>query len=213
MSRNKYISLVGVTADDNLIVTVVKPAAGGVQSLTIAAQPPQAILIEIDCAGNDAGRTFVITGTDRFGGVITESVSGSDIGQTNSTKQFETITSITVDADTAGNIIIGHAAVVYSAWYPINAKMVESVEYDINIVETGTADWDLEYTYDELLLGGASVMGGDIEASVAVVTDPDIVGDTASIRKTLTFRAEGIRLKINSGTGSLKAHIAQAGNR
>lgn len=210
MSRIKTITLSGVTADDNGIVVSVTPAAGGEQALTIAGQPPQPILIDIDCTGDETGRTFTIVGTDRFGEVISEAVTGASGGVAQSTKQFATITSITVDDDTAGAIIVGWAAVVYSAWFPLNTYP-EQFDVTANIVVTGTVNFDLEYTFGDVFPKNTN--GGDLEATLPVVVDGDIDGDTASITKILTYRAQAIRLKLNSGTGSLLATVAQAGNR
>ena len=214
MSRIKTISLSGVTADDNGIVVSVTPAAGGEQALTIAGQPPQPIILDVTWAGADTGRTITFVGTDRGDNVITEVVTGTGIGTDQTTKQFKTVTSATVDDDTAGAIIIGWAAVVYGPWYPVNALYCDTPEYDINVVVTGTVSFDLEYTYDDLYQGSRSgLVQGDIEPLLGVVVDADIDADTASIRKTLTLRAQAIRLKLNSGTGSLAGHITQAGNR
>lgn len=210
MSRIKTITLSGVTADDNGIVVSVTPAAGGEQALTIAGQPPQPILIDITSVGDETGRTFTIVGTDRFGEVISEAVTGASGGVAQSTKQFATITSITVDDDTAGAIIVGWAAVVYSAWFPLNTYP-EQFDVTANIVVTGTVNFDLEYTFGDVFPKNTN--GGDLEATLPVVVDGDIDGDTASITKILTYRAQAIRLKLNSGTGSLLATVAQAGNR
>lgn len=76
-------------------------ASGGVATFTAARQ------VTITCAGNDAGRTFTITGTDVDGTVITEDVSGADTDVSTSTKHFKTVTQIAVDDATAGAITVG----------------------------------------------------------------------------------------------------------
>lgn len=223
MSRVKTINLSGVTADADGIAVSQTPAAGGEQSLTLTGvNPPAPMLVLITPAGADAGRTFTITGTDRYGEVISEAVAGANNPSTSSsTKQFATVTSITVDDDTAGAIEVGWAAVVYSAWVPLETTF-EHPEAGIAVNVSGTVDFDLEYTYRNLFdretpkgVGANPQQYGDIEAlaGAEAFVDVDIDGDTASIAKNLTARATGIRLKINSGTGSLTARLTQAGNR
>lgn len=222
MSRVKTINLSGVTADADGIATSQTPAAGGEQSLTLTGtNPPQTMIIDIDCTGDETGRTFTITGTDRYGEVISEDVTGANATVAQSTKQFKTVTSVVVDDDTANAIEVGWAAVVYSGWIPLET-VFDSVEIGLAVIVSGTVDFDLEYTYKNLFdretqggIGANPLQYGDVEslAGAEAFTDGDIDGDTASIAKTLTARATGIRLKINSGTGSLTGRITQAGNR
>lgn len=64
-------------------------------------------IIAITSGGNDSGRTFTITGTDPEGGTQTEAVTGPNTTTVLSAKYFQTVTSIAVDAATAGAITIG----------------------------------------------------------------------------------------------------------
>ena len=221
MSRVKTINLSGVTADADGIAASQTPAAGGEQSLTLAGNPPVTMLVDITSAGNDSARTFVVTGTDRYDEVISETVNpGPNSGTVQTTKQFKTVTSITVDDDTAGAITVGWAAVVYSRWLPLETTF-KQIEVGVGVDVTGTVDFDLEYTlrgiqgrenntdkFDPLQYG-------DIEALLATeaFVDADIDGDTASIFKTFTARATAIRFKMNSGTGSIVVRITEAENR
>lgn len=222
MSRVKTISLSGVTADDNGIAESQTPAAGGEQSLTLTGtNPPVPMLIDITTAADETSRTFVITGTDRYGEIISENVTGVDTGVAQSTKQFATVTSITVDDDTAGAIIVGWAAVVYSAWIPLET-VFEDIRQALAVIVSGTVSFDLQYTYMNMFdrasakgIGANPLQYGDIEAlaGAEAFVDSDIDDDTSTVAKTLTARATAIRFKLNSGTGSLTGRLTQAGNR
>lgn len=221
MSRVKEISLSGVTADADGIATSQTPAAGGEQELTLTGtQPPTTMLVDITSAGNDSARTFTVTGTDRYGETISEQVTGPNSGTSQTTKQFKTVTSVKVDDDTAGAITVGWAAVVYGAWIPLETTF-DDISVGLALVVSGTVDFDLEYTYRDLSGRFNSsdrwnpAQYGDIEAlaGAEAFTDADIDGDTASIAKTLTARATAIRLKINSGSGSIAGRLTQAGLR
>lgn len=76
-------------------------ASGGVATFNAARQ------VTITSAGNDAGRTFTITGTDVNGNTLTEAVTGADTDTATSTKHFKTVTQIAVDDATAGAVTAG----------------------------------------------------------------------------------------------------------
>lgn len=91
------------------------PAAGGSQNLTIngakasggVATFGAARQVTVTSAGNDAGRTFVITGTDVNGDALTESLSGPNADTVTTTKHFKTVTQVTIDANSAGALTVG----------------------------------------------------------------------------------------------------------
>lgn len=76
-------------------------ASGGVATFGAARQ------VTITSAGNDAGRTFTVTGTDVNGDALTEAVTGANADTATSTKHFKTVTQIAVDAATAGAVTAG----------------------------------------------------------------------------------------------------------
>lgn len=84
----------------NLTINGAK-ASGGVATFNAARQ------VTITSAGNDAGRTFTITGTDVNGNTLTEAVTGANADTATSTKHFKTVTQIAVDAATAGAVTAG----------------------------------------------------------------------------------------------------------
>lgn len=221
MSRVKTINLSAVAGDADGIAASQTPGGAGALTLT-GTQPPEPIIIDITSTLDDSARTFVVTGTDRFGEVMTETVNpGPNAGTVQTTKQFATVTEVTVDAATAGAITVGWGGDVYSRWLPL-ATEFDEINIGLGVTVTGTVNFDLEYTYrnvqgrDESRVPYAPRTGGDIEALLAAESfvDPDIDGDTASIAKRLISRATAIRFKMNAGsTGSLVARITEAGNR
>lgn len=63
-------------------------------------------------AGNDSGRTFVITGKDEYGATVVENVTGANAGVAAGKKAFSKITSISIDAASAGTVSIGFGNVL-----------------------------------------------------------------------------------------------------
>ena len=109
---------IGITADADSVSLSQTPAAGPNEKLTItgaAASGGVATLgknnkITITAASNETARTFTITGTGVGGGALTEAITGPNATLTTGVKNFKTITSVAVDANTAGAVTVGHAA-------------------------------------------------------------------------------------------------------
>ena len=113
--RAKFIEADTTPADADGVCASQTPAAGGEQDLTIngaqasggVATFTAARFITIACAGADDGRTFTITGTDVNGNEQTETIAGADTGTSTGTLYFRTVTTVSVDDDTAGAITVG----------------------------------------------------------------------------------------------------------
>ena len=63
--------------------------------------------VTIESAGNDAAVDFTITGKDANGIVMTEVISGTNVGEALGTKLFTEVTSIKASTTTAGTISVG----------------------------------------------------------------------------------------------------------
>lgn len=101
------------TFDRNGIITAVTAAAAGAITLTgalvasgIATLSGERRIL-IYAAGNESARTFSIVGQDSAGVAVTENITGPNAGTVYSASTYRTITSVTVDAATAGNIEVG----------------------------------------------------------------------------------------------------------
>ena len=64
-------------------------------------------IITITSAGNDAGMSFVVTGTDISGNAQTETITGANAGTATGTKYFNTVTGIQAQGNPAGNVQAG----------------------------------------------------------------------------------------------------------
>jgi hypothetical protein len=116
--------------------------SGGVGTYDIARR------VAITSAGADTGRTFTVTGTDRYGRALSEAVTGPGAGLTvYSTSDFLTVTQIAVDAATAGAITVGQGDKVSSQWFPLDRRNAENLGF--GIVVTGTINYTVEHTYED----------------------------------------------------------------
>lgn len=115
--QSAHITADTTAADPDGVCQSQTPAGGGLQALTIngaessggVATFTAARFITITSAADETARTFVVTGTDVNGDAQTESITGVDTAAATGTKHFRTVTSVTVDDDTAGAITVGMA--------------------------------------------------------------------------------------------------------
>lgn len=187
------------------------PSAGGEQSLTLDGNLVTSGVGEADLArrvllttvADETSRTFTVTGTDRYGNTISEDVDGVNNTTAFTDLDFLTVTSITVDDDTAGAVTFGTNGVLSTAWVPLNQW---KTPFDVSIrgVITGTINWDLEYTQDDVFTSL-----GPFE----VIDDANLAGETASGETSLESPVAAVRFTINSFTtdATLKGIIRQSG--
>ena len=64
-------------------------------------------IVTILSAGNDAAKSFTVTGTDVNGDAQTESITGANAGTATGTKFFKTISGISAVGNPAGNVSAG----------------------------------------------------------------------------------------------------------
>lgn len=113
--KAKFIEADTTAANADGICESQTPTAGGAQDLTIdgaqtsggVATFTAARFVTIASAGTDDGRTFTVTGTDVNGNAQTETITGPDTTTVTGTLYFRTVTTVSVDDDTAGAITVG----------------------------------------------------------------------------------------------------------
>lgn len=87
-------------------------AVSGVVTLTSSQR------VTITSAGNDSGRTYTITGTNRYGAVISSAITGPNATTVTGALNFKTITQVAIDGAAAGANTVGVSGVLESRWVP-----------------------------------------------------------------------------------------------
>lgn len=204
-----------VAASANGIALSQTPLAGG--DLTInGAQATSGVAsltdqrrVIITSAGNDSGRTFTIYGTRTGGQVISEAVTGANIGAAQSVYDYNTVTRITVDAATAGAITVGTNGVGSTPWKMPNIH-IAPFSMDIEtLVGSGTATYNIETTMDDFFTP-STWAGGPLVATPRVRSTA-VTGNSANASLTLSTPVRGWRVTITAGTGTVTAQAIQAG--
>lgn len=175
----------------------------GVAILASAGAGRQVILTS---GGNDTGVVFTVYGTNPTGNSQTEQITGASGGVATGLLPFLTVTRIAASAAVATTITAGTNGVGYSRWANVNIH-AQPVNIAIGCVVSGTVDYDVEYTYDNL---NATTDQGVLIQPTSW-TDPIIDGATATADTTFSLPISGWRVKMNSGTGTVTATGIQAG--
>lgn len=228
MSLEMYQTITLTAASANTICLSQKPAAGGVQNLTIAGASATAGVATLDTdrrvlitsSGNDSSRTFTITGTNRYGSV-TETVTGPNTTSTYTVYDYKTITSITVDSDTTGNITIGTNGVASTAWIPCE---MDKAVFSVSVWTSVTSGASLTYTIEctPILLTNQPTTMNPYSVSnnnywnvpsryVYPTDDTSMVVASTSLKSNFAYPTDGVRLTLNSfSSGSVTLFVKQS---
>lgn len=202
MPRPMVFSASVSAEDDNKFAESQTPAAGGAQALTLTSSLTNTYAqhILVTCAGADAARTFTVVGTDRYGNAITEVIAGSNGGTTTGTKNFASVTSVTVDDDTAGAVEVGIAASGEGPWIPLNWR-----GGDIGVVceISGSPNYGLELTNDDVQAAGF------LEDDAPAIQHATLTNESTNQLGAITEPFRACRLELNAA-GTVTATLVQA---
>jgi hypothetical protein len=199
-------------ANDEAVAASQTPAAGGVQELTLTANPVVMDFrrqVEITSNGDDSDRRFLIEGTDEKGNFRQEVVTGPNTSTVSTVQAFTTVTSIKIDDDSTGAIESGTGSIVSSNWLPLD-YMVADFDVAMAIaVGAATADLTVELTLSNILARRGndpqpqvgSWLGSEFDLFFPEINIHDhdsMVNVTADVTGNLAFPVRAIRLKSNA---------------
>jgi len=157
---------------------------------------PRRVLIT--AAANESAKTFTITGIGANGNIVSEVITGPNIGTAQSVLDYKTVTSITISAAAAGAITVGTSGVGGSRWVSFDAFAPSFISLQCNV--TGT----INYTVQTTLNDPYDPITPVAPASVVWVNSSDsaVVGATANQQSNFLFCPVYARILINSSTGN-----------
>lgn len=210
------VSIALATAVANGICTSQKPAAGGVQTLTLNGslvtagvaylQSTRRVLITSD--GNDSVRTFTITGTNWAGDVISETITGPNTASVYSVLDYLKVTKITISGNAVGNITVGTNGVGGSAWVRMDDFALSNISIQCNV--SGTVNYTVQSTLDDPNDPFYPVAPANMTWIAS--SDLAVVGANSSQQSNFLFTPRYSRVLINSGTGTVVTTYLQASN-
>jgi len=150
--------------------------------------------LTITTNANESTKTFTITGTDRHGAAMSfVTVGASSATTTTYPVAFNTITSVTVSAATAGAITIGFAAASHTGWIPLDRYAGEDVGIQIELSAGAGLTFTLQKTLDDL-------QAHEFVESDAVAFNDTTVTGTASAMHMIDLAATGVRFLVTGWT-------------
>ena len=159
--------------------------------------------VSITCAADISGVDFTIVGTDLRGNAVTETLAGPDTTPTTveTTAQYHTITSITVDGAVGTNTTIGTGTTGQTNWFTLD-YYITPFNVGLGVVVANTINYTVQYTFDDV----------QTDTSPSVFAHPDLGSKTATLDGNIAFPCLAVHLLVNSSTdGSLTFTVAQAG--
>ncbi len=173
-------------------------ASGGAVTLDSARQ------VLITTVSDESGKTLTIYGTDEVGTVISETVTGPNATTGTSTYMYKTVTRVAVSAAFTGAVTVGTNGVGASKGVLLN-QYLDPFAISIFLKFTGTVNVTVQYTSDDHRASG-------FHWGAASWTDhSSLTSKTANLDSNIAYPATGLRVKVNSGTGSVSMIVRQAG--
>jgi hypothetical protein len=182
------LSVSGAITLDGVLVS------NGVATLTVPA---------VLTATNAASYTinFVVTGTGPAGQSQVETLALTASGTVTGSLSFATVTGIVASAAAAETISIGNGVAGYTAWLPLDIYTPNQVT-NISGKTSGTVNYSVEYTNEDPF---------DLSIQQLAVPHPagSLTGASGDETHFTTTLMRAVRLKINSGDGSVRFTVVQ----
>lgn len=210
------VSIALATADDNGICLSQKPAAGGVQSLTLngvlvvsgVAQLGSQRRVLVTSDANDSVNTFTITGTNWAGTSISETITGPNTTGVYTALDFLTVTSVTISSNAVGNIIVGTNGIGGSPWVRFDDFAPSNISIQCNV--SGTVNYTVQSTLDDPNDPFSPVTPANMVWIAS--SDLAVVAANSSQQSNFLFTPKYARVLINSGTGTVASTFLQSSN-
>lgn len=160
----------------------------------------------VTSGGNDTGINFTVTGTNSSGSVISDTFAGASGAAAQSNLDFVTVTSVTHTGSVASTVTVGTNGVGSTRWISFNYLVTPPMNLGIAVeLVSGSANFSVQYTYDDPnnLTSGVTY---PLPFTLATIS-----AQSATIDSTISTPIFAVRLLVNSGTGTLRTRIIQAG--
>lgn len=219
MARVVDRRIVLAAASATAICTAQQPGAAGALTLNGSAVSSGVAVLDtgrrvlVTTTGTESGKTITVTGSDRRGNVIRETVALPNNSTVYTKQDFKTVTLVVISAAAAANISVGTNGVGSTDWVVLdtfNDALPTSVVVALNGV---TANVDVELTLDPVGRYEVEAEVGQAFLPPTTFTPSGFTGLSADTLIALTQPVRALRLRVNSGatTGAVRMSVLQAG--
>lgn len=199
-----FSSLISAT----MSTTSVGSVSVGVNGFATLTQPRR---VAIASAGNDAGVTFTVTGTDAHGSTHSETVTGASGAAAHTVLSYKAVTGVVASAATASTMTVGSAAdsitgdAAYSTyWFPDTSAIPFAVGIGSSV--SGTAAYNVQHMFDDPNTDPTTWTWAN-NSGIANKSAAD-----GLVSGNYAFPVTGVRVSLISGTGTVTCRLIQAGD-
>ena len=157
--------------------------------------------VEFESLNNLSGVNFTVVGTDDSGQSVTETIAGPNAGVAATAENFRTVTQISVDGAVT-DVEAGTNGVGASQEVPMD-RGPSPLNASLAILVTGTVDVTAQYTFDDVFAQNSGPFQWFDHTDLTNVTTNDEAALVAPVK--------AVRLLTNSGTGTARFEVNQAG--
>lgn len=175
-------------------------ASGGAVTLTYQQ------IVAVYSGSNIAARVFTVYGTNSDGVEISETITGVNNSTVSSVLNYKTVTRVAVDAATGAAVEVGITGVGATKPIPLD-NYVSPADTSLVVEISGTANATVQYTASDVF----SLANAQSSTGLVWIDHPVLTGVTATTDSNLSVPLGAVRLKVNSGTDTVKLVIRQAG--
>lgn len=201
-SLKRYAIVTSITPSGNTASTVTV-GTNGIATLDTARH------VIFTSGGNDSGITFTITGTDWAGTIISEVVTGANVGVATTINDYLTIAQVKTSGSTASTVTVGTNGVAGSPWVNLDSWALGNVQGQA--VVSGTVNYTVQISNDDPNSYANAI------ARNLVTWDSNAAGVTAATASTsFAFSNAPVwaRVLLNSNTnpGYVRMTLNQSGS-
>lgn len=158
-------------------------------------------------AANETGHNFVVSGTNGYGDLVSETVAGTTAGTVATVLSYKTVTSITISANATGALTVGTNGVADSAWIRLDDWALPSTQVQCTV--TGTVNYTIQQSQDDPNSPTNPVTPANM--TWLNCTDLNLVANTITAQSAYFYTPLFVRLLLNSGSGSVVTTVSQSG--
>ena len=205
--RTASSAAIGALVLNGALVSAGSTVANGVIVPTGVAVLDSPRQVRFTTSTSEAGKTVLVTGTDRAGNAQSETVTLPSSATTVDTVLSYSTFSGSISAASAGTIAIGTNGLAESQWVRLDEWALQRA--GLQVVASGTVNYTVRTTFDD----PNSPTNPVAPASVTWFdsTDAAVVAATASKTSVLDPVPTFVKLVLNSGTGSAAMTVVQQG--
>jgi hypothetical protein len=160
--------------------------------------------VTFESAGNLIAINFTITGTDDSGNIVTETIAGPNATTVATAVNFRTVTQIAADAAVGTDVEVGTNGVGASQEIPLDQN-IAPFAISLGIAVTGTVDVTSQFTFDDVFADNSGPFTWFDHSDQTNIIADDEAGIISPVK--------AVRLLTNSGTGTARFEVLQAGLR